>query len=91
MQPTIEKEVNTPEWNTLLNQVTDDTTAAIKQLQEVSAWARNIPEPSQVDLFLEELSLINQSIQIITERNKYIIRNFHHANHLCSESKRRSR
>lgn len=91
MQTTIEKEITTPEWNDLLNQVTDGTTAAIKQLQEVAVWARNIPEPSQVDLYLEELGLINETIQIITERNKYIIRNFHHANHLCCKSERRGR
>jgi hypothetical protein len=40
---------------------------------------------------LEELGLINETIQIITERNKYIIRNFHHANHLCCKSERRGR
>ena len=89
MQPTIEKDVDTPEWNTLLTEVTDGTTAAIKQLQEVAVWARNIPEPSQVDLFLEELGLINENIQLITERNKHMIRSFHNANHLCCKSERR--
>ena len=84
MEAKIEKELSSTEWNNFLNEVTDGTTEAIYQLQEVAAWASKAPDPDRMDLFVGELGLINETIQLITERNKHIIRNFHHANHLRS-------
>ncbi len=91
MEATTEKEFNGTEWNTFLNEVTDGTTEAIYQLQEVAAWASNAPDPDRMDQFVGELGLINETIQAIAKRNKHIIRRFDHANHLCCKSERRGR